>query len=114
MPPATMMSASPEADHRGREVDALEAGAADDVQRLRGDLDGKAGLEGGLARDVLALRGLEHAAHKDFVNLLGFHARAVEGFLDHDSTELRGGDTREGTAHFADCGAAGTGQYDFL
>ena len=96
-------------NQRRREVNALQTGTAEVVEGRGRNLDRDARMDCGLTRDVLSLGGLQNAAHKDLVDLLGLDTRAVERLLDDNCTELLDRDVGERAAELADCGAAGTG-----
>lgn len=72
-------------------------------------LDGQAGLQRSLTRDVLAQTGLNDAAHIDVIDLLRLDAGTVQRFLDDNAAQLGGGHRAQGPAHLADGGTAGAG-----
>ena len=79
MPPATAMSMSPRRDALGGEHHRLEPGAADLVDRQRGDVLIEAAVEGGLPRGVLAGASLNHVAHDALVDRVRIDAGAPDG-----------------------------------
>ena len=101
-------------DHLGSHVDAVQTGAADDVDGDGGGLDGQAGLQGSLTSDVLAQTGLDDAAHVDMVDLLRLDIGAVQSLLDDDGAQLSGGDIGEGAAELANGSTAGAGDDDLF
>ena len=84
-----------------------QAGGADLVDRLGGDLLGDAGLDLGLARGDLPLAGLQDLTHDDVLDLLGLDPGALQRGLDRDGAELGGVERGEAAAHLADGGAGG-------
>src|SRR5260370_13621671 len=76
----------------GGEGDGLQAGRTEAVDGHGGGVHGKAGAEGGDARDVHALLAFGHgAAEDDVVDLLGVDGgHAGERFLDGESGEIVG------------------------
>ena len=101
-------------DHLGSHVDAVQTGAADDVDGDGGGLDGQAGLQGSLTSDVLAQTGLDDAAHVDMVDLLRLNVGAVQSLLDDDGAQLSSGDIGEGAAELANGSTAGAGDDDLF
>ena len=101
-------------DHLSSHVDAVQTGAADDVDGDGGGLDGQAGLQGSLTSDVLAQTGLDDAAHVDMVDLLRLDIGAVQSLLDDDGAQLSGGDIGEGAAELANGSTAGAGDDDLF
>src|SRR5690606_35907909 len=71
------------AEHGG-----LHAGSANLVDGGAGYALGKARAQRGLACRSLALAGLQHVAHDDFVHSIGLDACAFDGCLDGNSTQL--------------------------
>ncbi len=68
---------------------------------------GQAGVNGGLARRILANTRREHLAHDHLVDLFGRKAGALEQRLDDGGAEGGGGQRREAAAEAADGGAGG-------
>ncbi len=87
-PPAMMILASPEAICCMPMRDGAQAGAADLVQAPGGGFLRHAGVDGGLARRVLALAGRQHLAEDHLVDFTGLDASARQHFLDHDAAEV--------------------------
>jgi hypothetical protein len=83
------------------------AGTAHLVHRGAAGRQRQAGTEAGLARRSLSLAGGQHAAHDDFVDLLGLEAGALDGGLDGDAAELRAAQGREVALKAAHGGAGG-------
>ncbi len=94
------------AEHRG-----LQAGAADFVNGGASHAQRQAGAQRGLAGGRLALAGLQHVAHDDFVDLLGLDAGAFDGGLDGDRAQLVRGQAGQVAQHAAH-GRAGDGNDD--
>ncbi len=92
-------------DPAGGGVDRLEAGAADAVDGVGGHLDGQAGLDGGVARDVAVLHDLADAAEDDLVDLLALDAGALDGLPDDGGAEVGGRGVGEAALEPADGGA---------
>ena len=67
------------ADHEVGEVDGVQAGEADLVDRRGGRHHRDAGADGCLAGGDLALAGAEHLAHHDVVDVLGGDAGPSRG-----------------------------------
>jgi hypothetical protein len=95
------------ADRLVQQHGRADAGGADLVDGLRGDLLGDAALDLCLARGDLALPRLEHLAHDHVLDLVGLDAGALERGLDRDAAELGGVEGRQAAAHLADRGAGG-------
>ncbi|MPM80724.1 hypothetical protein SDC9_127774 [bioreactor metagenome] len=87
--------------------DRLHTGAADHAHGVGGNGIGDAGLDGHLTGNVLAKARGQDAAEHNLVHLLGLHARAVQGFLNHDGSKVGGGNALQGSAKRTDgCTAA--------
>ena len=78
-------------DHLVGQVDGVEAGQADLVDRGGRDAHGDAGVGGGLAGGDLARAGLDDVAHEDVVDLVGADAGPLERRRDGDTAEIGGG-----------------------
>ena len=104
MPPATRDLEVAGADRGVDHARGADAGGADLVDRLGGDLLRDAGLDLRLARRDLALAGLEHLAHDDVLDLLGLDLGALERGLDGDAAEL--GRVQRGRARRPACRSA--------
>ena len=76
----------------------LHAGTADHADGVSGNGIGDTGLDSHLTGNVLAQTGGQHAAEHHFINSLGGDVGAVQGFLDHDGTQIHSGGVLQGTA----------------
>ena len=70
-------------------------------------------MDGGLPCHVLALSGLQHAAHVDLVHLIRLYARTLQRFSDDDGSQIRRRNAGKLSAHRADGGSAGACQNYF-
>ena len=95
------------ADLRVEDADGADAGGADLVDRLRGDLLRDAALDLRLARGDLALAGLQDLAHDHVLDLIPADVRALQRGLDRDAAQLRGVERGQAPAHLPDRGAGG-------
>jgi hypothetical protein len=95
------------ADLRVQDRRRPDAGGADLVDRLGGDLLRDPGLDLGLAGGDLALTRLQDLPHHDVLDLLGRHVGALERALDGQTAELRGVERAEAAAELADRRAGG-------
>ena len=102
------------ADRLGREHHALEARAADLVDREGADAVGNPGLARRLTSGVLAEPRLQHVAHDHLLDGVGRHARAAQGLGDGERSEIRRPEAREGALELGDRGTTGTDEDDFL
>ena len=102
IPPPTPTSRSPARIAVSSMPVGADAGGADLVDRLRGDLLRDAGLELRLARGDLPLAGLEHLAHHDVLDLLGLDLRTLERGLDRGRAELGRVEARKAASELAD------------
>jgi hypothetical protein len=73
-----------------RDGDGPEARAADLVEGPGGGAVGDAGLDGGLARRVLALARGQHLAEDDLVDVAAVDAGLFHGRLHHDGAQIMG------------------------
>src|SRR5690606_18632327 len=89
----------------------LHARTADLVNRSAAHALGKAGTQCSLARRSLALAGLQHVTHDDFVDGVGGDTRALDSCLDGDGAQLMRCQTGK-TAHHAAHGCTGDGNKD--
>ena len=92
----------PGADGLVDHADGAHAGGTHLVDRLRGDLDRDAGLDLRLAAGDLPLRGLQHRAHDDVLDLLGRDVGALQRLADRYAAEMRGRERRQTPAQLAD------------
>ena len=89
-----------------RQHDRLQSGAADLVDRHRGDVIGQPAVERRLPGRILPLAGGDDVAHDALVDGRRIDAGATDGLADDDGAELRGGELfqrRRGTCRLA-CG----------
>ena len=70
-------------------------------------------MDGSLPCHVLALSGLQHAAHIDFVHLIRSHARALQRFFNDDGSQICRRNAGKLSAHRTDGGSAGACQNYF-
>ena len=102
------------ADGLGREVQGLEAGAADLVQGQGRHGVGQPGEDGGLAGGVLAGACGEHLAEDDLVDLGPVEAGLGQQLADHSGAQLRRGDVGQRALEAADGGTGGGNDDDVL
>ncbi len=91
----------------GRQVQGLEARAADLVQGHGRYRVGQAGLDRGLARGVLAGAGGQHLAHDHFIDQGTVEAGLAQQLADHRGTEVDGADAGQRTLEAAHRGTGG-------
>ena len=84
-----------------RQHHGLQPGAADLVDRHRGDVFGEAAVERRLARRVLPFAGGDDVAHDALVDDAGIDAGAPDRLADGDRAELRRGELFEGSEELA-------------
>ena len=78
-------------DRLRREHHGFEAGAADLVDRHRGDRAGKSGMNGRLTRRRLPFTPLQHVAHDHFFDRVVGNRGAAHGFAYRQRAEPRPG-----------------------
>ncbi len=98
-------------DREVGEVDRVEAGQADLVDRGGRHRHRDAGLYRGLAGCDLTLAGLQHLAHEDIVDVLRRYPCPLEGGPDGHPAQVHGGEPGEGAGEPADR-SAGAGDDD--
>ncbi len=84
------------------ERDGFQAGAANFVDRHRGDARIETAAQRRLPRGILSEARLHHVAHDGFVDLLGIDTSAAHGFSDDFRAQLRRGKRRESAHEFSD------------
>ena len=93
--------------------DGLHAGTTHHANRVGGNGEGQAGLDAHLTGNVLTLSSRQDATEHQFIHLLGLDAGAVQGFLDHDGTQIGSGNILQGTTKGTDCGSAAIDNINF-
>ena len=92
-------------DRLGRQMDRLEAAAAQLVDRHRRAFLRNPGFHRRLARRVLTGTGGQYLPHDDFVDLAGIDIVTLEQRLDYDCAQLARGSSRQRSAKRADWGS---------
>ena len=111
MPPATMMSCSPARISWSAVAIALTPERQTLLMVIEGSDIGRPGGDARRARRVLAGPGLDDLAHDQVVDLVAGHAGLLQGGLDRDAAELRGGQALQASEQAADRGT-GAGDDD--
>ena len=95
MPPATMMSLVPASSRSWASIAAFMPEPHILLMVVQPADERQAGAERGLARRRLSLPGGQHAAHDDFLDLVGLDAGALDRGADRGSAELVRGEALE-------------------
>ncbi len=102
------------ANRLGRQVQCLEARAADLVQGHGRYREGQARLDGSLSRRVLACAGGQHLAHDDFIDLRAVHAGLRQQLANDCSAKIYSSNGSQRPLETADGGTGGGDDNDVL